>query len=107
MRSISLFVVVGLVCTAVALADDYELAIPKGLKKMRIPSDNPVTKGKVELGKQLYFDKRLSSDNTVACASCHDPKQGWSNGARFATGVDGQMGGRSAPTIINTAYQYF
>lgn len=83
------------------------LDIPKGLKAMRVPADNPVTAAKIELGKQLYFDKRLSIDNTVSCASCHDPKKGWSNGERFATGVKGQKGGRSAPTIINSGYQYY
>lgn len=87
--------------------DEYELQIPEGLKDMRIPGDNPLTKAKIELGKQLYFDPRLSRDNTVSCASCHDPNQGWSNGESFATGVDGQVGGRSAPTIINAGYSYF
>jgi len=90
-----------------ATAQDYELEIPAGLKNMRIPRDNPLTKAKIELGKQLYFDPRLSRDNTISCASCHDPKQGWSNGAAFATGIDGQVGGRSAPTIINSGYSYF
>lgn len=88
-------------------AENYELRIPHGLKRLRIPSDNQLTAAKVELGKQLFFDKRLSRDNTVSCASCHDPEKGWSNGARFATGIRGQMGGRSAPTIINAAYFYF
>ena len=77
---------------------------PLGLDAFKVPADNPLTEAKIELGKQLYFDKRLSSDNTVSCASCHDPNKGWSNDAAFATGVDGQMGGRSAPTIINSAY---
>jgi cytochrome c peroxidase len=77
---------------------------PLGLKPLKIPADNPLTADKVELGKQLYFDKRLSRDDTIACASCHDPKKGWSNGEAFATGVRGQVGGRSAPTIINAAY---
>ena len=71
---------------------------------MAIPADNPLTADKIELGKQLYFDKRLSRDDTISCASCHDPKKGWSNGSQFATGVRGQKGGRSAPTIINSAY---
>jgi cytochrome c peroxidase len=85
--------------------DPLDLKIPPGLKPLAIPQDNPLTASKVELGKQLYFDPRLSSDNTVSCASCHDPAKGWSNGDRFATGVDGQRGGRSAPTIVNSAYQ--
>ena len=87
--------------------EEFTLTYPTGLRKMRIPRDNPLTAEKVSLGKQLYFDKRLSSDNTISCASCHDPKKGWSNGEAFATGVDGQVGGRSAPTIINSGYSYF
>jgi cytochrome c peroxidase len=71
------------------------------------PEYTPLTAAKVALGKQLYFDKRLSKDLSVSCASCHDPAKGWSNGDTFATGVGGQRGGRSAPTIINTAYNSF
>jgi cytochrome c peroxidase len=78
--------------------------VPFGLKPVPVPTDNPLTPEKVELGKQLYFDARLSCDDTVSCASCHDPKKGWSNGTPFATGVRNQIGGRSAPTIINAAY---
>ena len=86
--------------------EPFELNVPQGLdaKYVRIPKDNPLTKGKVELGKQLFFDARLSEDSTISCASCHDPKHGWSNADRFATGVGGQVGGRSAPTIVNSAY---
>lgn len=90
-----------------AAAPEYTLKLPKGLKRMKIPRDNPLTEAKIQLGKQLYFDPRLSVDDTVSCASCHDPNEGWSNGERFATGVRGQQGGRSAPTIINSGYQYF
>jgi len=79
-------------------------ALPKGLDKLPIPDDNPLTAEKIALGRQLYFDTRLSRDSTISCASCHDPKKGWSNGDRFATGVREQIGGRSAPTIINAAY---
>ena len=85
-------------------ADNDVLKVPLGLKPVPVPADNPLTAEKVELGKQLYFDPRLSCDDTVSCASCHDPKKGWSNGTPFATGVRSQVGGRSAPTIINSAY---
>jgi cytochrome c peroxidase len=78
--------------------------VPLGLKPVPVPEDNPLTPEKIELGKQLYFDPRLSCDDTVSCASCHDPKKGWSNGEAVATGVRSQKGGRSAPTIINSAY---
>ena len=88
----------------VSLADESAGKLPLGLKPLPIPDDNPVTPEKIELGKQLYFDPRLSCDDTTSCASCHDPKKGWSNGDAVATGVRGQKGGRSAPTIINAAY---
>ena len=106
------FVIAGLVAGLVFVSEGTNLfakekqvvGLPLGLEPFKVPADNPLTKAKIELGKQLYFDKRLSSDNTVSCASCHDPNKGWSNDEAFATGVDGQMGGRSAPTIINSAY---
>ena len=91
--------------TSAVTAQDYKLKIPLGLKKFKIPKDNPLTVAKIELGKQLYFDKRLSRDDTIGCVSCHDPKKGWSNAEAVATGVRGQQGGRSAPTIINAAFQ--
>lgn len=82
-------------------------APPLGLPKVEHPKDNPPTPEKIELGKQLFFDKRLSADNSISCASCHDPNKGWSNGEQFATGVAGKIGGRSSPSIINAAYNRF
>lgn len=80
------------------------IVVPHGLIEPKTPADNPFTKEKAELGKQLYFDPRLSRDNTVSCATCHDPNKGWSNGEAVATGIGGQKGGRSAPTIMNAAF---
>ncbi len=80
---------------------------PKGLPAVVHPKDNPPTPAKIALGKQLYFDPRLSRDNTVSCASCHDPEKGYSNGDAVATGIGGKKGGRSSPTVINAAYQKF
>ena len=82
-----------------------ELEVPAGLRPVNVPSDNPLTVARVELGKLLFFDKRLSLDNSVACASCHNPVTGWSNGEPLATGVGGQQGGRNSPTIVNAAQQ--
>ncbi len=104
MRILSFSLWLLLVAPIVAVAADFELQYPLGLKPQRIPADNPLTADKVALGKQLYFDPRLSSDNTISCSSCHDPKKGWSNADAFATGVRGQRGGRSAPTVINSGY---
>jgi cytochrome c peroxidase len=82
-------------------------AEPAGLPPVPHPKDNPPTSEKISLGKQLYFDGRLSADKKVSCASCHDPAKGFSNGEQFATGVDGKKGGRNSPTVINAAYQKF
>lgn len=88
----------------IGAAGDFEFRPPAGLRPPPVPADNPLSAEKIELGKQLYFDPRMSRDSTVSCASCHDPKKGWSNGERFATGVRNQIGGRSAPTVLNAAY---
>ncbi len=79
-------------------------AEPAGLPPVVHPKDNASTPEKISLGKQLYFDGRLSADNKVSCATCHDPAKGFSNGEPFATGVEGKKGGRNSPTIINSAY---
>lgn len=104
----ALFAIIPLRLTAavsVALAGFAALAAePAGLPPVVHPKDNPPTPEKIALGKQLYFDPRLSADDTISCASCHDPKKGWSNGEQFATGVGGKKGGRNAPTVINSAY---
>ncbi|MCA9212570.1 MAG: c-type cytochrome [Planctomycetales bacterium] len=62
---------------------------------------NPMTRAKIELGRQLYFDTRLSSDNTISCASCHHPNEGFARHTQFGIGVDGQMGGRNSPVSYN------
>jgi cytochrome c peroxidase len=79
-------------------------AVRLGLLPVPYPPDNPYSADKVELGRLLYFDKRLSADNTVACATCHAPEHGFTDGAAVSTGIGGQKGGRSAPTTINRAY---
>jgi len=78
--------------------------IPLGLPALTIPEDNPMTPEKVALGKLLYFDKRVSKDGSVSCATCHDPKMGWAEREPTSTGIHKQVGGRNAPTVINAAY---
>lgn len=77
--------------------------VPLGLdeENLNIPADNPLTPEKVTLGKMLYFDTRLSGDGTISCATCHNPEKGWTDQAPVSTGIKGQKGGRSAPTVIN------
>jgi len=77
---------------------------PLGLPPVQWPDDNPYSAAKVELGRFLYFDNRLSSDGTISCASCHTPEKAFADGNPVSTGIGGQKGGRSAPTVINRAY---
>ena len=86
--------------------EPYEIKVPAGLSPAAsfIPASNPMTRGKVELGKQLYFEPRVSKDGTVSCASCHDPAKGWTDNRKSSVGIKGQVGGRSAPTVLNTLY---
>ncbi len=83
---------------------DSPAAAPAPLPPVKQPIDNLPTVAKIALGKQLFFDTRLSRTNDVSCATCHDPGKGWSNGQRFATGVDGRLGTRNSPSLINVAY---
>ena len=82
-----------------------EVQLPLGLDKaagnIQGLSENPLTPAKIELGRQLYFDTRLSSDNTVSCASCHAPDVGWARETQFGVGVDGQEGNRNSPVSYN------
>lgn len=80
------------------------IAAPLGLPPVTIPADNPPTTETVDLGRRLYYDTALSVDNTVSCASCHDPKLGFSDGQQFSDGVRKQKGNRNSSTVFNTAY---
>lgn len=74
------------------------------LPPVPFPADNPYSPAKVELGQKLFFDPRLSRNNTISCASCHDPRSGWSDSRELSQGHVGQQGTRNAMTILNTAY---
>jgi len=87
-----------------AYCEPYKLAIPLGLTEPAIPENNPMTVEKIALGKKLYFDKRLSADDTVACSNCHDPKLGFADALPTSAGIRGQFGPRNAPTVLNSAF---
>ena len=77
---------------------------PLGLPAVAIPADNPPTAQTIALGRKLYYDKSLSVDNSIACASCHDPEAGFADPNQFSEGVGGELGGRQAPPVMNAAY---
>ena len=74
------------------------------LPPVLVPADNPQTPAKILLGKQLYYDTRLSKDNTVSCASCHNPAMGCADAGPTSTGINNQRGGRRAPPVSNAAH---
>ena len=79
---------------------------PTGLPRVPVPGDNPPTKAKINLGRKLFFDRRLSANATMSCAMCHIPEQGFTNNEMAtAIGVEGRSLKRNAPTILNAAYQ--
>lgn len=82
---------------------DIELPpwLTPGAGQVKDLSTNPLTRGRIELGRQLFFDPRLSADNSVSCGSCHEPGRGFTVGTRLATGVGGQTGFRNPPTLLN------
>ncbi len=85
------------------LSEEPNLALGQ-LPNVPIPAHNLQFDSKVELGRLLFFDPRLSKDNTVSCASCHVPAAGFADPHQFSLGVGGKQGGRNAPPALNAAY---
>lgn len=77
------------------------LGMSLGQNQMKGLDSNPLTRAKIELGRQLYFDTRLSADNTISCATCHHPQEGYSRHTPTGVGIDGQKGGRNSPVSYN------
>jgi len=100
---VPLAVLAGGLCPSAIHADGRFLANAL-LPAVPVPPDNPQTDAKVNLGHQLYFEKRISLDNTIACASCHDPEHGWADPRPVSEGVGGMKGGRNSPTVLNSSY---
>jgi cytochrome c peroxidase len=80
---------------------DLPLGMAAGRQQIKGLDANPLTRAKIELGRQLYFDPRLSADGTISCASCHDPDHGYAADTRFGVGIGNQMGGRNSPVAYN------
>jgi len=80
------------------------LALPAHLELPAIPSANPLTREKIELGRRLFYDSKLSGNETQACASCHLQRLGFSDGKRWPTGSTGQVLARNSQGLANAAY---
>ena len=82
----------------------YLWRLPAGFPEPVVPADNPMTATKVELGRYLFFDPRLSGNGTVSCASCHRPELGFTDGRAQASGATGELHRRGAMSLVNVAY---
>src|SRR5215468_4379956 len=81
------------------------VTIPLGLDLyMPVPEENPMTVEKIQQGRRLFFDRRLSRDGSISCSSCHDPERAFSDGRPVAIGVFGRRGHRNSPALINRGY---
>jgi len=89
---------------AIPIGPVVEIKAPLGLPPVPIPADNPPTAASIALGRRLFYDTRLSKDDTLSCASCHQPKIRFSDARERSTGVGGTTGLRHAPTLVNVAY---
>jgi cytochrome c peroxidase len=81
-----------------------EIRAQLGLPPAPIPAENPPTAHSIALGRKLFYEVKLSSDNALSCASCHSPDLHFSDGLPAAKGVGGQVGPRNTPTVLNAAY---
>ncbi|MEP7337361.1 MAG: cytochrome c peroxidase [Acidobacteriota bacterium] len=109
-----LFVLLSLVAAGVLFAPKFQaqyalklttpLGLPADTWEYYVPRDNLMTAAKVELGRKLFFDARLSADGKVSCATCHDPKQGFADGKALAEGIGGKVGVRNSPTLLNIMF---
>lgn len=99
----SLFVLPGL-CVAVSLLDNWHWNLPSHIPLPRIPVDNPMSVEKVELGRYLFYDKRLSGNRTLSCASCHKQALAFTDGRARSVGSTGELTQRNAPSLANSAW---
>jgi cytochrome c peroxidase len=97
----TLFAAAVILSAAVQAAEPHG---PLGVELFRpVPSDNRLTPAKIALGRRLFFDRRLSRDGTVSCASCHEPQRAFTDGRAVAQGIRGTRGRRNSPTLVNRA----
>lgn len=80
-------------------------SLPLGYPPLPVPTANPPTLAKRELGRQLFLERRLSADGTVSCADCHKPEHGFSDAVPVSRGVFGRHGIRKTPSLLNVGYQ--
>jgi cytochrome c peroxidase len=85
-------------------SDGFSWNLPQGFPAPRVPSDNPMNRAKVELGRHLFYDKRLSGNGTFSCGSCHEQARAFTDGRGLAVGSTGQEHPRGSMSLANVGY---
>lgn len=97
--SVGLLLIIGFFALRCSTSQDLNARV-----QIPSPSDNPQTDAKIALGRQLFFDKRLSLNGTVSCATCHDPRKAFTDNLAKSQGIHGQLSERNAPSLLNAAF---
>src|SRR5262245_31976331 len=113
-KLVASFAIVGLLLFALGVgvsasaSDQFALSAPLGIPTELwlyfIPRQNQLTPAKVALGRQLFFDGRLSADGSISCATCHDPKLAFTDGRATAQGIHGRQSRRNSPSVLNAMF---
>src|SRR5271156_5876184 len=90
--------------TASLPASDFDWNLPKGFPRPPVPTSNPMSLEKVQLGRYLFYDKRISVNGKESCGSCHRQELAFTDGRAHAEGTTGQQHPRSAMSLVNVAY---
>ncbi|MBT8098364.1 MAG: di-heme enzyme, partial [Gammaproteobacteria bacterium] len=84
--------------------DDYRWSLPSDLPRPEVPADNPMSRAKVELGRWLFYDRRLSVNGTMSCATCHRQELAFTDARPVSVGATGELHPRSSMSLVNTAF---
>jgi cytochrome c peroxidase len=102
---VTLLFILGAVFIATsAESDEYQWNLPKGFPVPFVPADNPMSVAKVELGRYLFYDKRMSVNGRQSCATCHKQELAFTDGRPVGIGATGELHSRSAMSLVNVAY---
>lgn len=104
LAALGLFTLTNLRAICAGPDGDYQWNLPKGFPKPNVPADNPMTRAKVELGRYLFYDTRMSANGKASCATCHRQELAFTDGRAVGLGATGESHSRSAMSLVNVAY---
>ena len=93
-----------LAATGAGRVSEWQWQLPTGIPEPVVPADNPMSAAKVELGRHLFYDLRLSGNQTLSCASCHDQRMAFTDGLDRSLGSTGDIHPRGSMSLANVGY---